>query len=345
MKKILSLILVISYIMFYATASGIASELYLIKNAQKESVLPIIQTLVKNDSYTIKSNDPVYGIKGAFEIISILQQSDADLYYYNSSNDITLSKNILSSIKKAGYSYKKNRDDALSLSFAQSANSLKKTGLTETKKYDFDDKEITLNTKNNNSAANSDSDDSLRGYVAQIPSGTTFDVYMQTTINTASAGNGDPITAVLVRNWEYNGLVVAGQGSTLTGYVTKAHSAGKAYRNGYVKFNFNKLTTVEGKTYNLSTEDIEFKVDSTGKAADAAGKVVGSVIVGALAGLIIGAISKDVDLGKSVAIGAGAGAAWGAGSAVMEEGSDAEIPVYTELSVKLVAPLKAVLSY
>ena len=165
------------------------------------------------------------------------------------------------------------------------------------------------------------------------------------TINTATTSKGEKITAILAKNWEYQGHVIAEQGSTLTGIVTKAHSAGRAYHNGYVKFNFNQLTTMEGKTYNLSTEDIEFKVDSTGNAANAAGKVVGSAAVGALAGLIIGALSKDTNLGHAVAIGAGAGAAWGAGTAVMEEGSDAEIPVYTELSIKLTSPLKTVLSY
>lgn len=347
MKKIFSTILAAFYLMFFFVSSGMASELYYIKDAQKTAVLPIIQNLVKNDSYTIKNNDPVFGQKGAFEIIAILQQSNNDLYYFNSSNDIQLNKNILSSMKNAGYKYKKVKNDTVSLSFAQSANSLKKSVSSATKEYKFDDTEIILNsnTEKNTTGKSYNSDDSLKGYVAQVPAGTTFDVYLQSAINTATASKGEQITAILSKNWEYQGHVIAEQGSTLTGIVTKSHSAGRAYHNGYVKFNFNQLTTMEGKTYNLSTEDIEFKVDSTGNASDAAGKVIGSAAVGAIAGLIIGALSKDTNIGHAVAIGAGAGAAWGAGSAVLEEGSDAEIPVYTELSIKLLSPLKTVLSY
>lgn len=346
MKKILSVIIMAFYMLFFFTSSGLASELYFIQNAQKTTVLPIIQALVKNDSYTIKSNDPVYGIKGAFDVIAILQQSDSNLYYYNSSNDIQLSKNILSSIKKAGYSYKKINNDTMSLSFAKTANSLKSSVSTGTKTYTFDDNEITLNSNSNTYTNKNNNDtDSLKGYVAQVPAGTSFDVYLQTTINTASASKGDQVIAILTKNWEYNGHVVAGQGSQLTGTVVKASSAGKAYHNGYVKFNFNQLQTVEGKTYNLVTEDIEFKVDSTGKAADAAGKVIGHAAIGALAGLVLGALTHDEHLGRSVAIGAGAGAVWGAGSAVLEEGTDAEIPTYSEMTIKILSPLNVVFSY
>ena len=347
MKKIFAVIITVFYSMFFFASSGLASELYYIQNAQKTTVLPIIQSLVKNSNYTIKSNDPVYGVKGAFDIAAVLQQSDNSLYYYNASNDNQLSKNILSAIKSAGYSYKKIKNDTMALSFAQTVNSLKKSVSSGTKTYNFDDSEIIFNNNTGSTTVKSsgNSTDSLKGYVAQVPAGTSFDVYLQTTINTATASSGDQVVAVLTKNWEYNGHVVAGQGSQLTGTITKASSAGKAYRNGYVKFNFNQLTTVEGKTYNLITEDIEFKVDSTGKAADAAGKVIGRAAVGALAGLIIGALTKDEHLGRTVAIGAGAGAVWGAGSAVMEEGTDAEIPTYSEMTIKLLSPLNVVFSY
>ncbi len=348
MKKIFANILAILYIMFFFTASGMASELYYIQNANKQSVLNTVQNTFKSNGYTIKNNDPVYGTKGAFEATAVLQESQSDLYYYYSStNDNSLNKSILSSIKNMGLKYKKTKNDTMSSSFAQTVNQVKKASSgtsAQTKVYNFDDSPVIYSNSGTNNNNNT-SVDSLKGYVGQIPVGSTFTVYLQSTLNTASASNGDEVVAVLTKNWEYNGQLVAGQGSTLKGVVTKAKHAGMGYRNGYVKINFRNLQTVEGKNYNLATEDIEFKVDSDGKVADAATRVVAGAAIGAIAGLLIGAMSKDASYGKSTAISAGAGAIIGLGTAAMEEGSDAEIPTFTEMSIKLTAPLNVVLSY
>ena len=349
MKKIFANILIVIYIMFFYVASGMASELYYIQNANKNSVLNSVQNSFKTYGYTLKNNDPVYGVKGSSEEVVVLQQSQNALYYYTTENDSSLNRNILSSIKNMGLSYKKVRNDTMSLSFARTVNELKK-GITNTssqaKVYNFDDSAITMNSSvPSSTAANTSYGDSLRGYVGQVPVGTTFDIYLQSTMNTATAQKGDQVSGALTKNWVYNGKTIAEQGSTVTGYVTKARSSGMAYRNGYINMTFNKLTTVDGKEYNISTEEIEFKVDSDGKAADAATRVVAGAAIGALAGLLIGAMAHDVSIGKSTAISAGAGAVLGMGSAAMEQGSDAEIPTYTEMTLKLTAPLNVVLSY
>ena len=127
--------------------------------------------------------------------------------------------------------------------------------------------------------------------------------------------------------------------------ISKANSAGMAQRDGKVKFSFNQLQTTDNKVYSISTEEIEFKVDSEGKVGSNVGRVVGGAALGAVLGLIIGALDgRDGAIGRGAAWGAGAGAAWGTGSVVLERGSDAEIPIYTEMSIKLTAPLKTVLS-
>ena len=170
-------------------------------------------------------------------------------------------------------------------------------------------------------------------------------LHLQSSINTATAMKGDEVVGVLTKNWVYKGYVVAEQGSRVIGYVSKANSAGMAQRDGKVKFSFNQLQTTDNKVYSISTEEIEFKVDSEGKVASNVGKVVGGAAIGAITGLIIGALSgRDGAVGRGAAWGAGIGAAWGAGSAAIEQGSDAEIPVYTEMAIKLTSPLKMVLS-
>lgn len=343
MKKFFANILVVFYVLFYFVASGMADELYSIQYSTKANVSQTVLDTYKAAGYTIKSNDPVYGTKGAIEAASVVQQTNSGLYYYYQSvNDATLNKTILNNIKNSGWSYKKVSDSTLKSAFASQVTSLKTSLANGAKVYNFDDSAINLNSKSLNSA--SSTPDSLTGYVAQIPSGSTFDVYLQSSVNTANAAKGDEVVAILTKNWEYNGRVIAGQGSQLIGYITKANSAGMAYRNGYVKINFSQLKTVEGKDYAVKTEDIEFKVDSTGKVGNAAGKVVAGAAVGALTGLLIGALSDSKSYGKSTAISAGAGAIIGLGAAALEQGVDAEIPSYTEMVIKLTSPLNVVLA-
>lgn len=346
MKKFIALILLTFYTIFATPLYSAASELYYIRNADKSRVLSIVQNAFNSLGYTIKNNDPVYGIKGADDAVAILQSTGSDLYYYyDSDSDKTLNTNIVKNVKNIGLTCKRYRNNDVAVSLAQTAAALRKSLSTKTKTYNFDNQPTsTPKYSSQKYDFGDDTANALSGYVAQIPVGTTIDVYLQSAVSTASAAKGDEVVAVLTKNWEYNGHVIAGQGSTVYGTVTKANSAGMAYRNGAVKFSFNRIQTTEGKIYNISTDPIEFKVDSTGKASDAATKVIGRAALGAVLGLVVGALSKDVNIGSATAIGAGAGAAWGAGSAVMERGTDAEIPTYTELVITLTAPLNVVIS-
>lgn len=348
MKRFISGIILAFYLAFLFTTSGIASELYFIKNGNKSTILPTIQSSFNSLGYTIKNNDPVYGEKGSRSVVAILEQSGNDSYYFiDNTTDSDLTKKIKSSIKSLGYSYKKVNNDTMSMSFSQTVLALKKSLSTEVKTYNFSD---TFNTTNNtntkyNTYKSDDDSDVWTGYVAQIPAGTKFDVYLQSTINTATALQGDEVIGVLTKNWTYRGYTVAAQGSKVIGYISKANSAGMAQRDGKVKFSFNQLQTEDGKVYPISTEEIEFKVDSEGKVKSNVGKVVGGAALGAILGLVVGALDKrEGSIGKGAAIGAGVGAALGAGAVVTEQGSDAEIPVYTEMEIKLTTPLKMVLS-
>ena len=359
MKKIFSGLIAVLYIMFYFTGTGLASELYFIKDANKTSVLPVVQNSFKNSGYTLNNEDPVYGTKGIYNVVAVIEQSDSNVYYYiDNTVDATLNKSILKSIKGIGLKYKKVKDDDMALSFSKTIYDLKRSKSSSTQsanKYNFSESKTTANkpltnvnqqtTSYNFEEQEQKDPEALTGFVAQIPAGTTFDTYLQTSVNTATAQKGDEVIAVLTKNWVYKGYVVAEQGSKVIGYVTKSNAAGMAYRDGKVKIGFNELQTVDGKIYPIKTEEIEFKVDSDGKVSSAAGRVIGGAAVGALLGLLFGALSNDSsNIGKSVAIGAGIGAGIGTGSAAMERGTDAEIPVYTEMSLKLTSPLKAVLS-
>ena len=307
-----------------------------------------MQNSFNTSGYTIKNNDPVYGVKGSNAVVAILEQSGSDTYYFiDNTIDTDLSKKIKSAIKAMGYSCKSVRNDTMSMSFSQTVIALKKSLSGEVKTYNFEEPKTNTVTNNTNTIYDNQAGnpDVWTGYVAQIPAGTTFDVYLQSAVNTATAQNGDEVIGILTKNWVYRGYTVAAQGSRVVGTITKANSAGMAQRDGKVKFRFTQLQTEDGKVYPISTEEIEFKVDSEGKVASNVGRVVGGAALGAVLGLLFGALDgRDGAIGRGAAWGAGVGAAWGTGTAVMERGSDAEIPIYTEMAIKLTAPLKTVLS-
>ena len=184
----------------------------------------------------------------------------------------------------------------------------------------------------------------LKGYVGEVATGTSFAVFLQTPINTATAQSGDQVTAVLTEDWVYRNNVIAPQGSIVSGYLAKARSATYGSRNGRVVIVFNQITTPEGKVLSISTEEVDFTVTNDGKWSRAAGNIVGMTIAGALVGLLFAAIGGN-NVGAGAAIGAGSGAAMAAIGAGAERGVDAEIPIYTELELTLNKPLNVVLNY
>ena len=174
MKKIISSTLLVLFTMFYLIPSGIASELYFIKNGNKSVILPSIQNSFNTSGYTIKNNDPVYGVKGSYNVVAIVEQSGNDSYYFiDNTVDSDLTKKIKSAIKTLGYSYKKVNNDTMSMSYSQTVLALKKSLSTETKTYDFSqntNKTSTSNTINNinYNQNNTEDNDVWTGYICRV---------------------------------------------------------------------------------------------------------------------------------------------------------------------------------
>ena len=328
--------------LFLTINASLASEgLYTVQNVNKDSIKPYIESALYNANYAINKKDPYYAVNtsdNADYITIILQKSGNDiLYYYNSSKNKKTDKNILKAFKNAGMSYYETDDLNYMSVFANQAQEVA-SGVV--KNYSFD---VWNNTQPAVAVANGEDDDTaLKGKIVQIAKGTTISAYLQTPVNTASAKAGDNITAFLTNDLVYNGYVIAPQGSILSGTLSKARSATYGSRNGRVVINFTDLTTIDNKTYQISTEAIDFTVTNDGKLAKSAKSVATGAIIGALGGLIIGAITQDAHLGRAVLIGTATGATAGTVTAVAERGVDAEIPIYTELEVKLTKPFKAV---
>ena len=335
--------IIILFVCFALTFSPVFAyeNLYTIQNVKKENIAPYVESALTKANYTINKKDPYYAINSSNPedyITVILQKSGNDvLYYYNSYKNKKVDKSIINSLKSLNIPYYNTEDENYLNVFQHQAQNVTST---VPKTYNFDiwsnsEPAVALNN-------NYEDDTTLKGSIIEIAKGTIIPAYLQTPINTANAQAGDNISAVLTSDLKYNGYTIAQQGSIISGTLSKAHGATYGSRNGRVVIDFNTLTTIDNKTYKISTEAIDFTVTNDGKISKSVKNVATGAIIGALGGLIIGALSSDRSIGKAVLIGTSIGAASGTVSAVAERGVDAEIPIYTEMEIKITKPFKAV---
>ena len=349
LKKFFALLIVI----LYGLSSNCCfafSELYYIKNVKKDDMIKQAEDILAEKEYSIKNKNSVYSVyavssKNPEKYASIvLQQSGQNLFYYFDSDKSgkKLNKLFLKNLKKQDIVYEQSENETHLTNFA---NIVQKTKTGETKTYSFEQPSKNISTITP-SVKNTAETTTLKGFVGKIEKGTMLDVYLQTAINTATAKEGDRVVAVLKNDWVYNGCVVAEQGSILEGSLTQASPAKVASRNGSVQIVFTRLVTPKGKVYELSTEEIDFKVTNEGKIQRIALKTLVWSAVGGLVGLALAAIFSGSDsLVKGAVIGASVAGGTALVSSTAERGVDAEIPSFTDLEVKLSKPLNVVLSY
>ena len=246
----------------------------------------------------------------------------------------------MKSIKNSGIVYEQSQNANI-ISIYEGLAQNAKTASTR-QNYIFSDNDNYGYGAQTNRHYTSDSN-SLRGYVAQIGKGTTIPIYLQNAINTATTSKGDRITGVITSDVKYNGATVFPQGSLVYGNLTTARHATYGSRNGRVVIDFNQIVTPDNKTYDISTEEVDFTVTNEGKVAHVAGEAVVGAIVGSLMGLIIGSMSGHAGVSTAIGAGVGAGGAIIAGTA--ERGIDAEIPSFTEMEITLTKPVNVTVSY
>lgn len=339
MKRFIALLLTF---FFTATSNCYAfSALYYVKKIQTADMEPIVKNGFDVNKYHLVKQNPYYGISQNSDetVVVIIQQSGENMfYYYRSEDDIKVNKTVQKELKRRGLVVEQSFNTSLIDIYDNLANEVMSN--TETlKTYNFEEPTPAFEPPSQQGQAQSTQPSVYKGYVAQLSSGTKIQAYLQNAINTATAAKGDQIVAVLTNPLTYNGLEVFPQGSLVYGTLSKARPATYGSRNGRVVINFNQLVTPENKTYNISTEAIDFTVSNEGKVAESIKSAAGAAVAGALVGLLVGALSGGDHIGRSVAIGAGVGAGSSAIYSTAERGVDAEIPSFTEIEITLTQPL------
>jgi hypothetical protein len=348
MKKILALILTI--LITSLNVCFAQSELYLIRNAYTDSVKPMVTDSFNTYKYKLSKYDPYYGrsVNDSSEYaVVILQQNGANMYYYYQSNgNNKINKAILKDLKRSGYSYEESLNTNIIEVYDRLAHDVMYNTYSSPNRYTFEDAPEPNVVQLNNTTSNSyqQQNNTLRGAVAQIASGTKLNVYLQDAINTSNASKGDQVIAVLMKDIVYNGATVFPQGSLVYGTLTKAVHATYGSRNGKVVIQFNQIVTPENKTYAITTEKIDFSVTNDGKVNSYVKNAATGAIIGALGGLLFAALSGN-DVGPAAAIGAGVGVGTGLAGAAIEQGVDAEIPSFTEMEIVLTRPVSVNVSY
>ena len=346
MKKFAALLLLF---FFTATENCYAvSALYYVKSIKTENAAPVIRDAYQTNKYHLLKENPYYGVpaSGDDNVVIITQQSgDNMFYYYRSDDNIKVNKYVQKEFKRMGLTVEQSFNTGLIEIYEKLADEVS-SGTQTLKTYNFEEPQTpafeppTDNTKTYNQP------EVFRGYVTQISSGTKFQAYLQNAINTATASKGDQIIAVLTNPLMYNGIEVAPQGTLIYGSLSKARPAAYGSRNGRVVINFNRMVTPENKTYDISTEEIDFTVSNEGKVGESLKSAAGAAVAGALVGLLFSALSGGHDhMGRSAAIGAGVAAGSSVIYSTAERGVDAEIPSYTELEITLTQPISVSVGY
>ena len=162
-----------------------------------------------------------------------------------------------------------------------------------------------------------------------IPDGTIVTVRTIDPIDSASASTGQYFTASLDNAVVVDDHVVLPKGLNARLKLVQASSAGKFKGTSELTIALDTIT-YQGKTYALSTSDVQEKGSSRGKRSAA---VIGG---GAALGALIGGLAGG---GKGAAIGAGVGAGGGTAVQALTKGQQVKIPSETRLDFTLHAPV------
>ena len=162
-----------------------------------------------------------------------------------------------------------------------------------------------------------------------IPAGTDVVFRMGTGLSSKTARDGQAFTGTLANGIAVGGNVVIPAGSTVSGVVSEAKSAGRFKGEAILAIRLTNVN-VRGVPHRISTD--EYVVTQKGKGKRTAVMVGGGAGGGALIGGLAGG-------GKGAAIGALVGAGAGTAGAAFTGNKELSIPAESAVNVHTTAPL------
>jgi hypothetical protein len=173
-----------------------------------------------------------------------------------------------------------------------------------------------------------------------VPNGTVITALLESTIDTKVSQNGDRFKMTVQSPLEF-------RGATIEGHVTGVGRSGRVSGRSNVTFNFDTITTRDGKTYDFggflqSVKDQNGKVlkidtEGTVKSGSQTKETAKRGGIGAGLGAIIGAIAGG---GTGAAVGAIIGGGVGAGSVVVQGRDDVQLYKGSIITVQASSPIR-----
>jgi hypothetical protein len=169
-----------------------------------------------------------------------------------------------------------------------------------------------------------------------VPSGTTLQVALQTTVSSDTSQVEDPVRGTLSRAISIDGVEALPAGTVVTGHVTEAERSGRVKGRARIAFRFNRIDAPgDGDRMPIRTEEIAREAAAT-KKQDAA-KIGGGAAGGAIIGGILGG-------GNGAAKGAAIGGVAGTGVVLATRGKDVELGTGAVVMVRLLEPITVTVS-
>lgn len=179
----------------------------------------------------------------------------------------------------------------------------------------------------------------IEGNVVYIDENTSFDVVLQSSINSASLTNNDTIAGTLLEDWVYKKNLIAPSGSVVYGRALNSKKAGLFFSNGAMTITFDSIILPNGEQLPLTANIVTIKANGN-RVVKSAARVAGGALVGVLTGVLY-ALASGGDVTRGLVVGASMGAGGGLISSAVSKGEDAEIPAGTVINVRLTKPMSA----
>lgn len=165
------------------------------------------------------------------------------------------------------------------------------------------------------------------GRLVYISKGTPIAARLNSTIDSRTVQNNTAVTAELTADWEFDGTLIAPEGSIISGSFVDTKKAGWALENGQIGLMFDKIIKPDGSILPLSANKVYITVEGS-RVWDFSKNILFGAALGSLTGLIL----MDP---STITAGVIAGAAVGTVSGVATKGEDVNLPAGTNLQLRL----------
>ena len=163
--------------------------------------------------------------------------------------------------------------------------------------------------------------------IVKIPIGTVLHLKLNDNLASTTVSKSDLITVQLSKDWYSKGILVAPEGSIVTGKVTELQNSGKNQKDGKIAIDFYEILKPDGTISQIKTKNLIIKVNR-----NAFLRACGTVLLFAAIGAAAVATGGTALAAAPIIAGAGGGAL--AGGLLFSETTGQEVEISANMTYK-----------